>query len=228
MKRLQSLASRLTFPSLLVAFAALLPGCTVETMTVQLGWGTANTTCFEAGVTSMDYVLVDSNGATVQTGSNLNCGDLQFSSLLIDDYELDIYGFNAAGNETYAATCTGVFFEGQSVTHLCTVPPSGDPLLVAVQWDLSETTSFVPGTCTEAGVFDYDVLLRDGATVVSSSVEVRCTNGNLVLDFGSQPSGSYSLEVTGYADDGNAYWFGNCTVSPSPSGQSVCNAVDNG
>lgn len=227
MNRPTNLASRLAFPSLLVALAALVPGCTFETMTVQLSWGTANTTCFEAGVTSMDYSLVDSSGV-IRTGTNVGCGDLQFSSLAIDNYELDIWGYDALGNEIYAATCTGMFFNGEDITHLCTVPPSGDPLQVAVQWDLSETASFVPGTCSEAGVFDYDVVLRDGATVVSSSVEVRCTNGNLVLDFGSRPSGNYSLEITGYADDGNAYWFGDCTVSPRPSGQSVCNAFDNG
>jgi hypothetical protein len=228
MTRIRTVASRLTRVSLLLGIAALVPGCTFETMTVELGWGTSLTTCFEAGVTSMDYTLVDSSGV-VRSETNLPCGDLQFSSLAIDNYELDIYGFDRFGNETYAATCTGIFFDGEEITHRCTVPPSGDPLLVEVRWDLSELPDdFLAGTCAQAGVRDYDVTLYDGATVVSSSVEVLCTNGTLVLDFGAQPAGNYSLEVTGYADDGNAYWFGDCLVSPSAFGQSRCDARDDG
>jgi len=227
MKRLRSLASRFTFASLLVGLAALVPGCTFETMTIELGWGTPRTTCFEAGVTSMDYTLVDSVGV-VQTGTNVGCGDLQFSSLANDTYELDIFGYDRFGNEAYAATCTGIFFNGRDIVHSCTVPPSGDPLLVEVRWDLSQTASFLPGTCSEAGVFDYDIALYDGVTEVSSSIEVRCTNGTLVLDFGAQPAGNYTLEVTGYADDGLAYWFGDCLVSPSAFGQSLCDARDDG
>lgn len=227
MTRIRTVASRLTRASLLLGLAALVPGCTFETMTVELGWGTPVATCFEAGVTSMDYTLFDSSGV-VRSETNLPCGDLQFSSLAIDNYELDIYGFDRFGNETYAATCTGIFFDGDEITHRCTVPPSGEPLLVEVRWDLSQTASFVPGTCSEAGVYDYDVLLRDSFGVVSSSTEVRCTNGTLVLDFGAQPAGNYTLEVTGFADDGMAYWFGDCLVSPSAFGQSRCDARDDG
>ncbi|MCA9534533.1 MAG: hypothetical protein KC593_12670 [Myxococcales bacterium] len=213
--------------SLLLACAALLPGCTVESMTVELGWGSALSTCFDAGVTRMDYTLYDSVGI-VRSGTNVTCGDLIFSSIAIDNYELDVRGYDRFGSETYAATCTGMYFDGVDITHRCTVPPTGDPLLVEVRWDLSQTASFVAGTCAEAGVFDYDVLLRNSVgTVVSSSVETACVgSGVLVLDFGVQPPGSYSLEVTGYADDGFAYWFGNCGVSPSAFGQSRCDARD--
>lgn len=218
-RRLGGLAS-------VLACAALLPGCTIESMTVQLGWGSSLSTCFDAGVTRMDYTLYDSAGV-VRRGTNVSCGDLVFSSIAIDNYELDVTGYDITGSPVYAATCTGMFFDGNDITHRCTVPPSGDPLFVAVDWDLSQSPSFVPGTCSEAGVFDYDVLLRNAAgSVISSSVENRCLNGELVLDFGIQPPGTYSFEITGYADDGIAYWFGNCSVTPSAFGESVCNAFD--
>ncbi|MEZ4324567.1 MAG: hypothetical protein R3B40_05060 [Polyangiales bacterium] len=212
---------------LLLASAALLPGCTFDTMTVELGWGSSLTTCFEAGVTRMSYTLYDSTGA-VRSGNRVSCGDLAFSSLAIDDYQMDIYGYDSSGSEIYAATCTGMYFDGNDITHRCTVPPSGDPLLVEVRWDVSQTATFIPGTCSEAGVFDYDVLLRDSfGTVVSSSVETRCTDtGTLVLDFGIQPPGTYALEITGYADDGFDYWYGDCDVSPRAVGQSRCDAYD--
>jgi hypothetical protein len=207
--------------------AALLPGCTFDTMTVELGWGSSVATCFDGGVTRMAYTLYDSVGV-VRSDTNAPCGDLSFSSLAIDNYELDVYGYDRNGAEVYAATCTGMYYDGNDITHRCTVPPSGDPLLVQVNWDLSEFSNFRSGTCAEAGVYDYDVLLSDSVgNVISSTVETRCVgNSTLVLDFGVQPPGNYSLEVKGYADDGFAYWLGTCSVSPSAFGQSVCNAFD--
>jgi hypothetical protein len=228
MTRHRSIASRLTRASLLLGLAALVPGCTFETMTIELGWGTPLTTCFEAGVTSMDYTLVDSTGV-VRSETNLPCGDLQFSSLAIDNYELDIYGFDRFGNETYAATCTGIFFNGDDITHRCTVPPSGDPLLVEVRWDLSQLPNdFLPRHMRPGGGprlrrhplrwIDGHLFDRRGALHQRHpGAGLRCPAGGQL-----HPRGHRLRRRR------NAYWFGDCLVSPSAFGQSRCDARDDG
>ena len=215
--------SALGFSALLAVVAAL-SGCTFETtsMTVQLDWGSSQSTCYAAGVASMSYTLYDSVGA-VSSRNNVPCGDLSFSSLTIDNYDIDVYGYNSSGAEVYAATCTGMYFDGNDITHRCTVPASGDPLRVQLNWDLARGPDFVLGTCAQAGVDDYDVLLSDASgNVISSSVNNPCVGSStLVLDFGTQPPGTYTLEIDGY--EGNvAYWFGSCSVTPSAFGQRSC------
>ena len=229
---LTSLASRASRASasrtslgLLLGLVLLVPGCSFAEMTVELAWGSSFQTCASAGVVSIDYDLYDSTGL-VTRGRNVSCGDLVFSSIAQDNYSLEVYGYDRNGNETYAATCAGIYFEGSDITHRCTVPASGDPLQVSVTWDLDQTSGFVGGSCAAAGVVDYDYLLRDASGVVASEVEVLCSgSGNLQLDFGIVPTGNYVLEMTGYADDGIAYWFGDCSVFPGAS-VARCNVRD--
>ena len=226
MKSPHRFASRFAFLGTLIGLVAFVPGCTSGSMTVQLDWGTSSTTCSQAGVTRMDYTLYDSFGV-VSSGTNVSCGDLSFGGLAVDDYELDVYGYDGFGNELYAATCTGLFYDGVSITHRCTVPASGDPLVVDIDWDLSQTSSFVAGTCSEAGVADYDYELFDSVgNLVASDYEVACTAGALTIDFGTLPFGNYELEVTGFADDAVAYWYADCAVSPSATTTWVCQARD--
>src|SRR5690606_34902093 len=110
---------------------------------------------------------------------------------------------------------------------LCNVRDDSEPLVVDVEWDLTETASYVGGTCTEAGVDDYDYELFDAnGNVVASDFEVTCLAGALRLDFGTLPAGDYLLEGTGYENDGIAYWFADCDVSPDSSMTWLCQAYD--
>ena len=216
----------------LLALAAmmLVQGCVVtDELFIELSFGTATTGCLGGGVSSIDYDLFDVRGNLIESRTNVACRDLSFGNLLSDTYELDVYGYDNTGFEVYAGTCVDLFYNGiDDATYRCTIPFSGDPLRVDVDWDLDQTSGFVGGNCASAGVVDYDYTLTDGSgNVLFNETQIACTGtGALTIDLGIQPTGTYGLEITGYDTNANDFWYAFCSVSPLASGNSFCQVRD--
>jgi hypothetical protein len=217
----------------LVAVCALLatPGCKgpepEPIMTVELAFGDTELACAEAGITLVDFVLLGAEGV-VRREEAVPCGELEFSFIEDDDYQMEVVGYSEDGVVRFEGSCEGLAFASEDVLHRCVVEVAVGPLAAEIRWDTSQTDQFVPATCWIAGVVRYNLVLRDAADeVVFAQAGVSCDGPDaVVVDFGSVPLGMYELEVVGYSDDEAANWEGTCPLQTGTVGVQICDARD--